>query len=66
MSAAQEVEQTINHLLHTLKASQSLKDQYGNKIASVKALGEQLIQIEFTHNQKPLVEHITQFKCFID
>lgn len=66
MSPAQNIEHTINDLLHTLKTSQALTDQYGNKIASVTALGEHLVQIEFTHNQKPLIEHVTQFRCFID
>lgn len=66
MSPAQDIEQSITHLLHSLKASQSLTDQYGNKISAIRAVGDHLIQLEFTHNQKPLIEHVTQFRCFIE
>lgn len=65
MSPAQDIEHAIQNVLANLKASQSLTDQYGNKIARLQAIGDHLIQIEFSHNQKPVIEHVTQFKCFI-
>lgn len=65
MDIAKEIELSVQELLQTLKASAYLCDQYGNRIESVQAVGTQLVKLTFTNNQRPLIEHVSQFRCFI-
>ncbi|WP_251855038.1 hypothetical protein [Enterococcus italicus] len=65
MNTAKEIELSVQQVLDTMRASSYLCDSYGNKIEQVTAIGESLLKIEFANNQKTLIEHVSQFRCFI-
>ncbi|MFD2728622.1 hypothetical protein [Enterococcus camelliae] len=65
MNEAKEIEISVQHLLDTMRASSYLCDRYGNKIEGVTALGESLLKVEYANNQRTLIQHVSQFRCFI-